>query len=252
MNAAIVNAGIVFLICCGVLAQDSAPVPEFEVASVKLNKSGSGESSDAVLPGGQMAGRNIPMMTLLTFAYDVRENYIVGGPSWIHSDRFDVIAKAAPNTPRTKLPFMLQNLLAQEFKLKMHREEKPMDVFVLVVGKGGPKLQKAAEAGGAACERSVTQEGFAEATCKNITMAELGKRLQSLAPAYVDREVVDQTGIAGKYDLKLDWVSKTTIDQQGGLTMFGALEKMLGLKLEERKVPMPVVVIDRVERLPEE
>ena len=83
-------------------------------------------------------------------------------------------------------------------------------------------------------------------------MIDLGKRLQSLAPAYVDREVVDQTGIDGTYDLKLNWVSRTTIDQQGGLSMFGALEKMLGLKLEERKIPMSVVVIDHVEKLPEE
>jgi len=107
MNATLANASIVFVISCGAFAQ------EFEVASVKLNKSGSTESSDAALPGGELAGRNIPMMTLLTFAYDVRENYIVGGPSWIKSDRFDVVAKAPPNTPKAAMPAMLQSLLAQ-------------------------------------------------------------------------------------------------------------------------------------------
>jgi uncharacterized protein (TIGR03435 family) len=252
MNTTTVRASIVFLISCSVYAQETARLPEFEVASIKLNKTGSTQSTETGLPSGQVSARNIPMMTLLTFAYDVREDYIMGGPNWLRSDRFDIIAKAPPDTPRTNLPLMLQALLAQEFKLKIHREQKPMDVFVLTVGKGGPKIQSAAGSGAADCQRSVTQEGFAEATCKNITMAELGKRLQSLAPGYVDREVVDQTGLQGKYDLKLDWVSRITIDQQGGLTMFGALEKMTGLKLEERKIPMPVIMIDHVEKLPEE
>jgi uncharacterized protein (TIGR03435 family) len=196
---------------------------------------------------------------MLQMAYGVRANYIFGAPSWAASDHFDIVAKA-PAGSEDKLPLMLQTLLSQAFKLAVHTEERPMDVYVLVVGKGGPKFQKSAEEGKPDCKRSLDArraekdadhpfvEGSFQAVCKNITMAELGDILQGYAPGYVNKNVVDQTGLAGQYDIKVVWAPRTLLDQ-GGLTMFDAVDKMLGLKLDSKKLPMQVVVLDHIEKL---
>lgn len=223
------------------------------------------EPSGGILPGGEFSVTNISMVELMQFAYKVDGNAISGFPGWFRSDRFDVVAKGPVNTSDATLRLMLQSLLAREFKLAVHQEQKPQDAFALVVVKGGPKLQKAAGSGaptdsGATnsqfddptdhCKRAADSAGI-HADCTNISMAELAKRLPSLAPAYLDRPVVDLTGIPGTYDLKLDWVGRGKIEAEGGLTVFDAVEKQLGLRLEQRKVPLPGIAIDHVERLAE-
>lgn len=244
-------------------AQTKSPTPEFDAAVVKLNKSGTSEQSGGILPGGEFSVRNVSMIELLRFAYKVDDSAISGMQPWFRSDRFDVIAKGPVNTTNETLSLMLQNLLAREFKLKVHQEPKPQDAFALVPASGGPKLQKAASAGPAAAPaqprnedpddhcRKTNESGLGTAYCTNITMGELAKRLPSLAPAYFDRPVVDLTGISGTYDLKLQWTGKGKVDAEGGLTIFEAVTKQLGLKLEQRKVPLPGIVIDHVERLAE-
>jgi uncharacterized protein (TIGR03435 family) len=242
----------------GAFAQN-APRPEFEVADIKVNKSGDPGQNGGILPGGQLSVRNVTFNLLLQMAYGVRANYIFGAPRWAASDHFDIIAKA-PAGSEDKLPLMLQTLLSQEFKLAVHTEERPMDVYVLVVGKGGPKFQKSAAPGKQDCKRTLDArpaaegadhpfvEGSFQAICKNVTMAELGDVLQGYAPGYINRNVVDQTGLAGQYDVKVVWAPRTLLDQ-GGLTMFDALDKMLGLKLDSKKLPMQVVVVDHAEKL---
>jgi uncharacterized protein (TIGR03435 family) len=245
---------------CVALAQTNPPRPKFEVAVVKLNKTATNEQSGGILPGGQFSATNLSMIELLKFAYGVDENSITGIPAWFRSDHFDVVAKGRVGTSDATLRLMLQSLLASEFKLATHQEQKPQDAFALVVAKGGPQLQKAAT--GAVnrpsddandpnehCQRSIS--GGINAICTNITMAELAKRLPSLAPGYIDRPVVDLTGISGAYDFKLQWVGRGQIDAGGGLSIFDAITKQLGLKLEQRKVALPSVVIDHVERLSE-
>jgi uncharacterized protein (TIGR03435 family) len=245
MKRIVASIGIGFLAACVALGQGR---PEFEVATVKLNTSGDNTRSGGILPGGQFAARNISLYDLIRFAYNVRDEYIVGAPNWLRSERVDITAKAPPGTPDPTLHLMLQPLLAQEFKLAVHQERRPMDVWVLTVAKNGPKLQKSAGSGPPDCKRTVTPQLEAEANCKNMTMADFGAALERLAPTYVDREVVDSTGLTGTYDLKLNWVGRDMVDQ-GGLTMFDALDKMLALKLERQKRPVSVIVIDRVEKL---
>jgi uncharacterized protein (TIGR03435 family) len=244
------------LVTCGALAQKK---PEFDAAVVKLNKSGAAEPTGGILPGGQFSVTNISMIEVLQFAYKVDGNSISGIPGWFRSDRFDIIGKGPANTPDATLRLMLQSLLAKEFELVVHQEEKPQNGFALVVAKGGPKLQKAAGPAAPAsqfedaddrCKRSTDSSGI-EADCTSITMPELAKRLPSLAPMYLDRPVVDQTGVSGTYDLKFRWTGKSKIDTEGGLTVFDALTKQVGLKLEQRKIPQPSLVIDHIERLAE-
>jgi uncharacterized protein (TIGR03435 family) len=233
----------------GAFAQTN-PAPEFDVVTIKQNKSGELQTSGNGMPSGQFAVKNMPLSQLIQFAYDVRDNYIFNKPGWVDTDRFDLVGKAAPDAPQELLQQMLQTLLAKEFKLVVHKEEKPMNVFAMVVGKGGPKLQDAADkAAPMNCKRvgGPVVDGQQHIACNNLKMSDLARVLPQIAPAYIDRPVVDKTGLTGIYDLQLDWVGVNFI-AQGGLTMPDAVAKQLGLKLEETKLPMTTIVIDRVEK----
>lgn len=240
-------------------AKPEAAKLEFEVADIRLNKTHA-DPYARILPGGEISVRNLPMNEFLKFAYNLpQDGRILGGPAWFGTDGFDITGKAMPGTPDATLQIMLQNFLAKEFKLVVHQEQRPMDVYGLVVGKGGSKLKNAAGSGRFDCKRRVgggqdpaakgMANGQAEAVCTNATMADLATALPQLAPGYVDHPVVDLTGLKGTYDLTLAWVSRVVIDESGGLTMFDAVDKQLGLKLEARKMPMPVIVVDHVEKL---
>jgi uncharacterized protein (TIGR03435 family) len=187
-------------------------------------------------------------------------------PAWLNTDRFDIVGKAneagSEETfwrSNSALQFMrlyytdqtfrvmAQSLLADRFKLSVHTEQRPTSVYALTVAKGGLKMQKATDSGKPDCLRTVDQQIQAVLTCKNMTIADLGRALQLFAPGYANREVVDATGLEGTYDFKLNWVGRQVVDQ-GGMTIPQALDKLLGLKWEERKQPMPVIVIDHIEK----
>ncbi len=245
------------LLASGVFGQAPAAKPEFEVADIRQNKTDENGRAN-ILPGGQIGVRNLPMKEFLKFAYDVQDDGILGGPAWFDTDRFDVTGKATPGTPDEVLRLMLQNFLAKEFKLTAHMEERPRDVYAMIVGKAGAKLKAAAGTGKLECRRRVgggqdpaakdMPPGLAELVCTNITTADIARALPQFAPGYADHPVVDLTELKGRYDLTLSWTSRQLIDQ-GGLTLFDAVDKQLGLKLEARKMPQPVVVIDHAEKL---
>lgn len=154
---------------------------------------------------------------------------------------------------------MLRSFLEKEFKITSHQEQRPTSVYALVVGKNGPQLQRSAEPGDHLCKHidggttdpdakgvPSDQGGF---VCTKMTMAEFADFLPELAPGYLDRFVVNSTGLEGAFDFKLTWVPRATIEQGGGITAFDALEKELGLKLEGRRLPITVTVIDHIEKL---
>jgi uncharacterized protein (TIGR03435 family) len=145
---------------------------------------------------------------------------------------------------------MVQSLLADRFKLTFHRDQKQMNVYALIAAKGGPKIEKAADPSGRPdCMRTVGERLQAVATCKNVTMADFARAMQAVAPLYADRTVMDLTDLEGSYDLKLTWFGKLGPDDEArGIGFPEALEKQLGLKMEGRKLPVPVIVIDRVEK----
>jgi uncharacterized protein (TIGR03435 family) len=261
-------------------APETPSTQEFEVAVIRPNKSEPdvqkpGDGQGSMLAGGQFAMRYATLRNLLAYAFHpfnqrFQNDLIVGLPAWGDSDHFDVIGKAPVNMPPRECFFsnfclpdqtlatMLQGFLKKEFKLSLHEEQRPADVYALVAAKGGPKLKEAAEPGERHCERIVPgsdnpsakslssiQGGF---VCTNMTMANLAALLPEMAGGYIHTPVVDLTGLNGKYDFKLVWTGVALLDQ-GGITVFEAVEKQLGLKLESRKLPMPATVIDHVEKL---
>jgi uncharacterized protein (TIGR03435 family) len=234
--------------------------PSFEVADVQPNKSGEARMSVDLQPGGRLIMHNVPMKVLIMFAYHLRADAITNAPSWIDSERYEVIAKAPEKGKPEDIRLMLQTLLAERFKLAVHNDRKLLPAYALVVGKPGSKLQPseaAAVLSGVRCTPGAGPAGQKHVECSHITTAFLADYLQELAPRDFPVPIVDQTELTGTYDFKLDWTptavpAGVTTGDDAGPNIFDAVAAQLGLKLESRKLPLPVIVIDRVERVPVE
>jgi uncharacterized protein (TIGR03435 family) len=236
-------------------AQSTPPArPEFEVAEIRMSPPGATETHARILPSGQVDVRNLPMMEILKFGFDLRDEDITGGPNWINDQRYDIVGKMPPQTLEPIARQMVQNLMIDRMKLKTHMEQKTMGIYALVIGKGGSKLQTAAGTGRSDCKSGPGVEGQQHLICTNVSMPELASHLPQMASRYIgDRRMVDMTGLKGTFDFKLDWAPRPLepADLPSGPTIYEAVEK-LGLKIEERKQPMPIVVIDSIERTPPE
>jgi uncharacterized protein (TIGR03435 family) len=270
------------------------PSLAFEVASVKPNKSGDGRMMIGGPPGGRFTMTNVPLRQIILLAYQIQAFQLVGGPGWVGNDRFDVVAKAPENTPPIgiaggsspgPMQFMLRNLLADRFKLKVHNESREMPIYALVParsdGKLGPKMQPATvdcsamrgrrgggPAGGpppvpAPGERIPCgmMMGIGNIAAGGVTMAQLASSLS----ARVGRVVVDRTGLTGFFEFNLDFtpdqlpqgaapppgaptiVNGAPIDPNGP-SIYTAIQEQLGLKLDSQRGPVDVVVIDSVEQ----
>jgi len=210
-------------------------------------------------PGGKLTMRNVPSRVILMLAYHVRAEALTGGPAWLESDRFDIVAKASERASPDEMRRMLQTLLADRFTLAVHTDQKVMPAYALIVGKAGAKLGPTedgllSEQGCRAAEGSAGQKHMA---CKHTTMALLADSLQEMAPRDFPVPVMDQTDLKGAYNFRLDWMPTARATETApagdlpiGPTLFDAVESQLGLKLESRKLPLPIIVIDRIARVP--
>jgi len=173
-------------------------------------------------------------------------------------DRFDVIAKAPTSTSSENVRLMLQALLADRFKLVVHQDTRPKPAFVLTTagpGKAKGELKLKEADGSGRCPdlpSSLGPGGDIGVSCRAVTMEEFAVSLHRLAGGYLTTPVVDQTGLKGTWDIDLNWTAKNFLQQagSGGISLFDALDKQLGLKLEPRTVPMPVLVVDSVNEKP--
>ena len=211
--------------------------------------------SGAGFSGGRYVMRNATMLDLITTAYGFDDVNVVGGPSWLETTRFDVTAKAAPSTSEETLNLMLQALLAERFKLVVHRDSKAMPAFALILGKGKPKLKEADGTGATGCQQKTAQSGAAAnnaLTCRNMTTDDIAKEVLPRAGAYLPNPVVDLTGLKGSWNFDIAWTARGGLAQAGsdGVSVFDAVDKQLGLKLEPQKIPMPVLIVDSVNEKP--
>ncbi len=208
------------------------------------------------LPDGTLVLRLVSMKMLLKLAYpEILDDRFLKAPGWIRTKGFELIAKAPPGTPADDVRMMIQSLLVERLHLAVHRETKNLEIVTLNTAKGGVKLQPAAGTGDAQCEMKADGNGIdlpqlRQWTCQNVTMGFLARSLS----------VSDSTGLQGAYDLGFQWMSPTMkYERQDGnvarfaqqaqdrMAMSMALEKELGLKLETRKQPTPVIVIDHLD-----
>jgi uncharacterized protein (TIGR03435 family) len=216
-----------------------------------------------VLRGGRYELLNATMVDLIRTAYGVPAEKVVGGPNWLEYDRFDVIAKAASNTPQETLRLMLQTLLADRFKLAVKNETVPIPGFVLTLGNDKPKLKAAEPSGEAGCRTQPATRSAAPVagqivlpttniSCRSVTMETFASSLAGFAVGYFTGAVVDRTGLKGAYDFDVKWTVGLLISLAGAerTTVFEAIDKQLGLKLEEQKIPQPVIMVDMVNKTP--
>lgn len=204
--------------------------------------------------GGRYEIRSVTLVELIMTAYDVARRRVVGGPNWLGTDRFDVIAKApADATPETQ-QLMLQALLADRFRLVVHRDTRPLPAFALTVRTGGPQMKPASGSGDSGCQqqRGPAAEGVTY-SCRNMTMAAFAETLPDMGGYYLwDTSVVDKSGLNGAWDFSLKFTPQTALAAAGSdaVKIFDAVDKQLGLKLELTKIALPVIAVDSANEKP--
>jgi uncharacterized protein (TIGR03435 family) len=256
MKPALATASLIVLLSSLSFGQSLVTPPAFEVADVHVSAPGTSEGG-GFMPGGRVELRGTTMLDLITIAYGVETAMVVGGPTWLNSDKFDIIAKAPSDASEAALQAMLKALLADRFKLVARQDIKEMPVYVLTVGKNGSKLRPAASPGPSKTSRGEGDPSINNhIKCESFTMADLIELLPQVARNYVDHPVADKTGLEGACDFQLDWMgigpyraAKANPDGPPPFSLFDGVEK-LGLKLEAQKQPMPVIFVDSVNEKP--
>ena len=246
MTRAILRCGLLAMLCA------SLPGQEFEVVSVKPNRSGSG-GSHSNGDRGMFTGTNLTLMSFIATAFGVKQ-YQVEGPAWLSTERYDIAAKLPTGLARDRDQFraamgaMMQKMLVDRFKLAVHHDRKILPVYELTVGKKGVKIQPAA------CSGSNSRSNNTHYTTTCITMNGFAEFLSRR----MDLPVLDATGLTASYSFTLDWIPDPqpgdgkAADMAGGPTLTEALQDQLGLRLETRKAPVEIIVVDHAERVPAE
>ena len=241
----------------------SAPAPPaFEVASVKPSLIGAGEKGGGdgprngwVSSPGSVTARRVSLAACVQWAYELRD-FQISGPAWIGSERYDIVAKAAGPAAETEMRAMMQTLLAERFKMVVHRETKEIPVYELMVAKNGPKLRHSETEGKPNIRPS--GGGF---VVQNASMSELAdglSRLRMTPRPMLDRPVLDRTGLTGQYDFSVQLFDTPEGFKEAmrsgdiGASIFSLITEQLGLKLEPKKHQMAVLVIDSAEKIPAE
>jgi len=232
--------------------------PTFEVATIKpSNPETPGQALQVGRGGGNaFTTLNLPLSELIKFAFGIHGKQVIGGPSWMESEKYDILAKpdteGVPNA--AQLRSMVQKLLVERFGLEFHREKKELSAYVMTVDKAGLKITKAEANRGNL--PGFGGRGPGAVGVNNSTMPEFADFLQA---RLLDRPVVDQTGLEGRYDFTLEWKPDIPASAAGGAAppalpqniedrpdLLTAMRLQLGLKIESGKTPVEVLVIDKL------
>ena len=245
--------------------------PKFDLADVHASSTAYwfAEYNGGLIRDGIYINRDATVLNLIRTAYGVTEDVIAGGPSWLKSDLFDIIAKVPEGTTPATANLMLQGLLGERFGLVIQKEVSPRPEYVLSVGKGGSKLKRAAVSEDSGCRQDLAgepggrggQAGPAslpniKVTCHNLTTKQIAENLRQMAGSYhntyLEHDVLDSTKLEGAWDFELEFTPISFVSEKGrdGITIFDAVNKQLGLKLERQDVPVESLVIKSVNRNP--
>ncbi len=251
----------------GVVAALKAPsLTEFEAAEVRAHQPETPFAFATTNTEAHMLG--LHLRDLILQAYGIRGEQLAGGPKWIETDPFDIIAKAPRHVPWENMQVMLQNLIEQRFRLTYHQETRPITAYVLTLRKRTAQLADADTTRHSDCRKSLGVAGLSF-RCRNTTMAQFAERIRETiwtTPESETLPVADATGLTGAFDFTVTWTPGARTNrsegsgagnQPGGIpmasiptgevTIFDAIDKQLGIKLQKQRHPMPVMVIDHVE-----
>jgi len=243
-----------------------AQEPKFEVADVHLSTTTHmfAQNFGGVLRDGRYVNRDATMLKLIAAAYGVSEDSVAGGPGWLSSELFDIIARVPDGTTMATANLMLRSLLADRFSLVITHGTSPMPRYVLAVGKNGPKLKPATGSESSGCKpvqsagpvnpADVASLPNVKVACRGLTSNMIADNLHLMAGGYLDHDVIDSTKLEGSWDFDLEWTARNALAAKGsnGISVFDAVEKQLGLKLEVQSISVPSLVIESVNRKPTE
>jgi uncharacterized protein (TIGR03435 family) len=255
---------------------------QFEVAVIRPTNPEVKHFDIDMDPSGKVTIQHASLLTLIYQSYDIGPGKILNKPKFLDADLWDIMGKASTDSATPLLPDavsdlyvdtikeMIRSLLADRFKMTSHYDTQPAAVFALTAS--NPKMKKADPTGHPACKDGPGPDGKDPRidnpvlnrliSCQNMTMAQFATELHSMAGGYLPAPVIDSTGLAGAYDFTLSFSGKKKVlaapadsndssDPGGGVSLFDAVQKQLGLKLEKKdKVPQPVLVIDHIEENP--
>ena len=231
--------------------------PAFQSVELRASTAkGDPAPANATFENGEFTMRAASVADMIAIAYGVHDYSLAGAPGWVQHDRYDLTAHTPATTPGETVKLMLRTVLSSRFELASHAEEKPMNVFALTTGKGAPKMTPGDVAGVASCQlRQLPPKTPGLVTdniyeCRNMTMDNFASTLHGLATSYLTSPVVDLTRLKGAWNFDIAWTSRGSLQITGGagVTLSEAVDKQLGLKLEEQKRPMTMMVIDHVEK----
>jgi uncharacterized protein (TIGR03435 family) len=231
------------------VAAAMAQAPTFDVASVKpeVITEDMYFANLGRITHGQLAMGNVTLSEAVRFAWGINNDAQVAGPEWIKSKmvRFKIDAKAPPDAPRDQILLMLQTLLTERFQLKTHMEQRELAHLELSPGKKELKLQPAQEGS----DGSRNRNGFGHIVSNRMTM----EVLTTILSRFLRQPILDHTGLKDAYVVDLQWTPESEMSAETPLTapsIYAAVQEQLGLKLEARKSPVPVIVVDHAEKVP--
>jgi uncharacterized protein (TIGR03435 family) len=235
---------------------DANASPGIEVATIKPTKPDE-QGFMLMFRGGRFQTKNVSLSKLLAFSYGVHDKQLIGLPPWAETEKYDIDAKpdteGSPN--RQQFQGMVQKLIADRFRLTFHRDKRELSVYVLSVARTGAKLTKSENQDG---HENFGLRGLGAITVRTATMSNFAAMMQETV---MDRPVIDQTGLAGRYDFTLNWTPDDS--QFGGMggklppptdntnpppNLYTAIQEQIGLKLEATKALTDVMIIDHVEK----
>jgi uncharacterized protein (TIGR03435 family) len=221
--------------------------PDWEVVTVRPSDPNAKNDTFDVR-GRHAVIENEPVEIMLQMAYGVQKDQIAGAPEWVRTEHFNVdgVPDVEGGPDVQQFQGLVRKLLAERFGLKLHHEQREMPVFALTVAKGGTKMVRST-----GDPNGLPQENSGGGSIRNIRFTNTSMPdLALLLLVEVDRPVVDQTGLQGRYDFQLKWSKdeSSTGDPNAPPGLFTAIQEQVGLKLQPVKAPADVLVIDKVER----
>lgn len=239
-------------------AQTSASPRVLEASDIRVADAKADWVSVGILPNGYVRVHEASLRKLIAVAYGLPDSAVTGGPSWVDSDRFEIVAQLTPS-PRDSVLLRLQKVLAERFALTVRHVPMHDTIYVLTVASTGPKFQRAKTPGEPSCDQVPGIARQIHVGCRSYGMSELATLLPRIAGGYISYPVVDRTRLDGAYDFQLDWMGRVPHDaavaraaagaprDSLAVSIFDALAR-LGLSLDKGDVPRDAIVIASAKR----
>lgn len=235
--------------CLSCVAQPAPVLPAFDVASIRPNENP--RTGGLQTAPGSLTFRNASLLRLICWAWDIPQ-FQVEGPDWMRDQSFDIVAKSASGGDDDRLRLMLRKVLADRFGVKVHVDQKEMQVYAITLAKSGFKMPESTEDGPPIFDRG----GPTLLTAHHVTMKDFAEKVSEP----LRRPVIDETGLKGKYEIKIDVAAymqstgQTLGDGQVDVmaVLFNALQQQLGVKLESKKATVNILTVDHAEKQPTE